>query len=392
MIQLQEHRKPHPFSLFNLGFRPFFLGGALAAALLLVSWLVIFSKGAAIHYYGSGILWHSHEMLFGFSLAIIAGFLLTAVRNWTNVQTLYGWPLAALFLLWVAARLMPFVTSLPEHLIAFTDLAFAPMLAVSIAIPIIRSKNYRNLVFAPLLLGFFIANLLVHLELLGMTEATAGKGIQLGLFLVIVIISIIGGRVIPFFTERGVEGVSCKRYEKLEKAIIPLSIIWLLLSLLPFTTALAVFSLVLGLANLVRCFGWFNRAILAVPLVWILQLGYLFVPLGLILFGLSQLELLSQSAAFHALAVGAIGNLTLGMMSRVSLGHSGRPLAVNRVIVFAFALMLFAAVLRTSIDLLPIPYMAVIHLSGALWVLAWLLFLVKYTAMLIKPRLDGVYG
>jgi len=364
----------------------------LSAALLLVICLVIFSKGAVINFYDSGILWHSHEMLFGFSLAIIAGFLLTAVRNWTNVQTLYGWPLAALFLLWLAARLMPFVTSLPEHLIAFTDLAFAPMLAVSIAIPIIRSKNYRNLVFAPLLLGFFIANLLVHLELLGVTQSTSEAGIQLGLFLVIVIISIIGGRVIPFFTERGVEGVSCKRYEKLEKAIIPLSIVWLLLSLTTFTTAIAVFSLILGLANLVRYFGWFSRAIFSVPLVWILQLGYLFVPLGLILFGLSQLELLSQSAAFHALAVGAIGNLTLGMMARVSLGHSGRPLAVNKVMVFAFVLMLIAAVLRTSIDLLPIPYMAVIHLSGTLWVLAWLLFLVKYTAILIKPRADGVYG
>ncbi len=392
MIQLQERREPSPFSLFNLGFRPFFLGGALISTVLLVLWLVVYSRGLQPHYYSYGVFWHAHEMLFGFTLAIIAGFLLTAVRNWTNVQTLFGWPLALIFMLWLIARLLPLFASLDPWVIAITDLAFAPLLALSIAWPIIRSGNWRNLVFVPLLVAFFIANLLMHLQLLGITEDTANTGIRLALFLVVTIITIIGGRVIPFFSERGVPGVQCQRYSWIEKAIIPATLVWLLSSLSEITPLVIATSAVVAAMNLIRFWGWFDKRILGTPLVWILQSGYLFIALGFLLFTFSSLGLISQSIAYHAFAVGGIGGLTLGMMARVSLGHTGRPLEVGPVIITAFFLMLLAAIIRIAVHYLPIPYLASLHLSGTLWSIAWILFLIRYLPILIKPRVDGLYG
>ncbi|MAY42311.1 MULTISPECIES: NnrS family protein [unclassified Neptuniibacter] len=392
MIQLQERREPSSFSLFNLGFRPFFLAGAISAAVLVGLWLIALSQGYQPNYYQIGVYWHAHEMIFGFSVAIIAGFLLTAVKTWTNVQTLYSWPLAGLFLLWLSARILPIFSETPATIVAAVDLAFLPLVAISIAWPIIRSKNYRNLVFVPVLTAFFIANLLFHLELLGIAESTAEHGIQLGLLLVIMVITIIGGRVIPFFTERGVEGVKCKKYPLLEKIIIPTSILWILISLSEFKTAIAAISLILGLMNLVRISGWMSPKIFKVPLVWILQVSYMFIVMGFFLYALSLFEIVSQSVAFHAFATGGIGGLTLGMMARVSLGHTGRKLATSPMIVTAFILMIISSLLRVGIDLIPLPYMSTLHLAGSLWILAWILFVIKYTPILIKPRVDGVYG
>ena len=392
MINLQEKHTPSAFSLFNLGFRPFFLGGALSAALLMALWLVIYSKGYQPNYYHFGVYWHAHEMLFGFSLAIIAGFLLTAVRTWTSVQTPHGLPLAGLFILWVIARVLPIFSTVPDVVIAVIDLAFAPLVAIGIGWPIIRSGNYRNLIFIPLLIGFFVANLLMHLELLQITEGTANQGIQLALFLVMVIISLIGGRVIPFFTERGVEGVQCRKYAVIEKSVIPLSLIWIISSFTPFTVITIILSLALSILHAVRLTGWFKPAILKVPLVWILQLGYAFLVFGFGLYFLSLLDIVSQSIAFHAFAAGAIGSLTLGMMARVSLGHTARPLKAAPIIICAFVLMACSGLIRITLGWLPLPDIAILHLSGSVWILSWLLFFAYYLPILVKPRIDGVYG
>ncbi|WP_286237324.1 NnrS family protein [Neptuniibacter halophilus] len=392
MIQLQERKSPPPFSLFNLGFRPFFLGSAIAAAVLIGCWLVFYSSGYQPHYYRYAVYWHAHEMLFGYTLAVIAGFLLTAVRNWTQVQTLHGWPLGALFLLWLSARLLPFFPAVSIEWVALIDLSFLPLLTLSLAWPILRSRNYRNLVFVVIMLGFFAANLMIHLQLLGITGQSADSGIQLALFLVVVVISILGGRVIPFFTERGVTGVRCRKFSLLEKAIIPLTLSWALISLSPYKDLIAALSLLLAAVHLLRLAGWFDLRIFSTPLVWILQLGYLFIGVGFALYGLSEWALVSRSIGFHAFAAGGIGCLTLGMMARVSLGHTGRSLVIGPMVVSAFILLLLSALLRISISLLPLPYLATLHLSGSLWILAWLLFLLHYTPILIRPRTDGVYG
>lgn len=392
MIPIQEKRTPHAFSLFNLGFRPFFLGGAISAVFLMLIWLHLLKTGSSIAYYQSSDLWHSHEMIFGFTTAIIAGFLLTAVRNWTNIQTPFGWNLAVLFCLWLMGRLVIFLPGIPDWLIATIDLSFLPVLAISLAIPIIKSRNFRNLIFIPILLAFFVANLMIHAELNQIAENTHIKGINLSLFLVILLITVIGGRVIPFFTERGVEGAQCTRFTWIEKTIIPTTIVWLFINLTDEMQIISSLSLALALMHICRIYGWFSRSILSVPLVWILQFSYLFIPLGFTLYGLAGFELVSRTVALHAFTVGAIGGMTLGMMARVSLGHTGRTLVINKIVFTAFCLILSAAVIRSGVNMLPIDYMMTIYISGGLWVFAWLLFLSRYTSILIKPRKDGLFG
>ncbi len=393
MIQLQEPRQPGAFSLFNLGFRPFFLFGALAAVLLIGHWLGALQSGWTPAYFTSGMYWHAHEMLFGFSLAIVAGFLLTAVRTWTNVQTPYGWSLAGIFAVWLTARILPFIPAVPDNLIALLNLGFPLLVALGIGIPIIRSGNYRNLVFIGALAGFFIASLLVHLQLLGITENTLMSGLHLALYLVVLIIVVIGGRVIPFFTERGIgNNVSCLRRSWLEKALLPLTVIWLLCQLLLPGTVAAVLSIALFALQLLRLAGWYQTALWQHPLLWILHAGYGFIVLGFGLQAFAQLGWLASSIALHAFTVGGIGGLTLGMMARVSLGHTGRTLAVNKLIITAFACLILSALVRISTQWLPLPYNTGLHISGGLWMLAWLLFVIRYLPILVKPRVDGLWG
>jgi uncharacterized protein involved in response to NO len=392
MIPIREHQKPKPFSLFNLGFRPFFLGGALASAILMMGWLHLLASGSQVNYYPSTALWHGHEMLFGFALAIVAGFLLTAVKTWTNVQTPYGWPLAVIFLVWLLARIIIFIPAVPPWLVALVDLSFAPVLAFSIAVPVIRSQNYRNLIFVPLLSAFFVANLIFHAEIAGLIAGWFDKAMQLALSLIIMMIVIIGGRVIPFFTERGVPGVTCQRYPWIEKAIVPLMLIWIIGSLSGIAPLIVVLSLVLGVVSAVRSYGWFSQKVFRVPLVWVLHFGYLFIAVGFVLYALAHLELVPHSVALHAFTAGAIGTMTLGMMARVSLGHTGRSLEIPTCVKIAFIMMVLAAVIRICIQWLPMEYMTTLYISGALWIAAWALFLYRYTALLIKPRVDGLFG
>ena len=392
MIPLQEPRKPGAFALFYLGFRPFFLLGALFALLLIGHWLGAFQSGWTPTYFQAGVFWHAHEMLFGFSLAIIAGFLLTAVRNWTNVQTPFGWTLAGIVAVWLIARILPFIPQVPGSLIALMNLGFPVLVALGIGVPIVRSGNHRNLIFVGALVGFFIAALLVHLQLMGITTATLQTGLHLSLYLVVLIIVVIGGRVIPFFTERGIGDVTCHRTSWLEKALIPLTVAWLVCQLLLPGIIAAGLSLLLAVLQLIRLAGWYQKALWKHPLLWILHGGYGFIVLGFFLQAAAQFGVLNPSIALHAFTVGGIGGLTLGMMARVSLGHTGRPLQVTRMIQIAFICMLLGAVLRIGVDLLPVPYYTALHISGGFWMLAWLLFLIRYVPILIKPRADGLWG
>lgn len=392
MLQLQEPRKSHPFSLFNLAFRPFFLFGALFAFLLVGHWIGTYQGNWQPAYYQLGLFWHAHEMLFGFTLAIIGGFLMTAVRTWTQVQTPFGWTLAAITLLWLSARLLPFIPSAPGELIAVLDLAFTPAVALGIGIPILRSHNYRNLVFLIALSGFFIANLLVHLQLLGFSEDTLFTGLYLALYLTILVITVLGGRVIPFFTEKGIGNVSCQRYGWLEKILIPVTVFWLISQLfLPNSVAL-ISNLVMAAIHGIRVCGWRQRTLIKHPLLWILHIGYGSLALGCLLMAAANAGWLNSSLAIHTFTLGAIGCLTLGMMARVSLGHTGRVLKVHWSLSIAFALMVIATLIRISVGLLPLSYHQHIVFSGVLWSLAWLIFVLRYTPILIKPRVDGLWG
>ncbi|GGO82909.1 hypothetical protein GCM10011348_25360 [Marinobacterium nitratireducens] len=391
MIPLQERHIPSPFSLFNLGFRPFFIASALAGAGLIGLWLLSWPAKIPSAYFDSGLVWHAHEMLFGFATAVIAGFLLTAVRNWTSIQTLRGPWLAGLTLLWLAGRAVPLLPA-PPWLTALTDLSFLPLLAAALAWPILRAGNYRNLVFLLLLAGLFAGNLLVHLERLGLTGNTALTGLHLALYLIVAMMLLMGGRVIPFFTEKGLGDFSARRHPWLERLVMPLALLWALCWGLQWQLP----ALILSAANLVlhgwRQRGWIDARIARVPLLWILHLGYLFITAGFALQLIVAAAGWPPSIALHAFAAGAIGSLTLGMMARVSLGHTGRTLQTPAGIGLAFALMLLAGVLRIVLPLAPVSYGLALHLSGTCWILAWLLYLFRYAPMLCRPRVDGLYG
>ncbi len=382
-------------TLFALGFRPFFLMAGIFAVILMALWAGAFVTNRPLTTYYGMTGWHSHEMIFGYACAVIAGFLLTAVKNWTGMETAKGPPLAGLSALWLAGRIMPFFPGgLPPWLIALVDFLFLPALAFSLAIPLVRGGQKRNLFFIPLLSAFALADLLVHLELCGFAYGSARAGNFLALDLIILLIVIMGGRVIPFFTERALSGVSPKRWRWIEWSSIASVIAFMLAELfLPGSIPAGVMAGLAAASNGLRLAGWYTKRFWAVPLLWVLHLAYAWVVVGFCLKALAALDLVSPQLTLHAFTVGGIGVLTLGMMARVSLGHTGRPLKAARPAVFAFALINLAAVLRGIVPIIfPYWFLQLVALSGGLWILSFLIFVVIYTPILISPRVDGLPG
>jgi uncharacterized protein involved in response to NO len=381
--------------LFALGFRPFFLLSGLFAILSIALWVPTFVGWLPLNSYYGQIGWHSHEMIFGYTAAVIAGFLLTSVRNWTEMATPQGSSLAALTLIWCLGRILPFFPSaLSAELIALVDLSFLPALAVGIGVPLVRRGDRRNLLFLPLIAVFWLANILVHLALLGFVPNLAHKAVILGLNLVVLLIVIMGGRVIPFFTERALQAVRIKRWNAIERLAI--------ISVIAFTLAefffidprvAGVFAGVAAIANGIRLGGWYTYRYWRVPLLWVLHLGYGWIVAGFMLKAGSALGVIPPQFTVHAFSLGAIGVLTMGMMARVSLGHTGRPLKVGAGMVIAFAAVNLAAVTRGLLPILqPQWFPQVVILSGVLWLVAYAIFIVVYVPVLLQPRLDGKLG
>ncbi|HET9884412.1 MAG TPA: NnrS family protein [Candidatus Binatia bacterium] len=381
--------------VFNLGFRPFFLLSGAFAIILIALWIPVFTGGRALSTYYGQIGWHSHEMIFGYTVGVIAGFLLTSVRNWTGRSTATGGFLATLVTLWLLGRILPFfAATMPAWSISVVDLAFLPALTASIGVPLVRHGEKRNLLFLPLILGLFFANLLVHLELLGVVPGVAHHGIFLGLYLIILLIVIMGGRVVPFFTERALPGVVIKRRPLLEW-LAPLTVIAYLLAELLFPNS-EVAGALAGLAaiiNGIRVVSWYSHRYWQAPLLWVLHLGYGWIVVGFLLKAAASLGLVAAQFTIHAFTVGGIGVLTIGMMARVSLGHTARPLKVTSSIAVAFALLNIAAVLRGLLpSIFPLWFSQLVILSGMLWIAAFLIFVIVYAPILTQPRIDGQPG
>jgi uncharacterized protein involved in response to NO len=381
--------------LFALGFRPFFLLAGFFAIFLVAAWVPVFVGGFAFDTYYGQLGWHSHEMIFGFTSAVVAGFLLTAVRNWTDTPTPTGGYLAAMAALWLGGRIIPlFPDSLPGWLIALVDLAFLPVVAIGIGVPLVRKGEKRNLVFLLLLSGLFIGNLLTHLDLLGYGQQPAGLGIFLGLHIVILLIVIMGGRVIPFFTERALQGVVIKRRPVIEW-LAPVSALAFLCAEL-FRAEMDIVGVCAALAaimNGIRLASWYTHRFWRVPLLWVLHLGYGWIVAGFCLETAAAFRAIPPQSTTHAFTAGAIGVLTLGMMARVALGHTGRPLGVGPAMAVAFGLVNLSAFLRTLPPIwIPQRLSEFVILSGALWCIAFVIFVVVYTPILTQPRIDGRPG
>lgn len=382
-------RFSHP--VLALGFRPFFLGAGLMGALWLPLWLGIYFAGLDLPLATDPLAWHAHELVFGLAGAVLAGFLLTAARNWTKQPTPVRGPLAALVLVWFLGRVVMLVGgALPPSVVQLVDLAFLPAVALALARPLVAAKNRRNYAFVAMLLALFAVNLAFHLGDASLHRAAATAGV----YAVILFIVVMGGRVIPVFTRNALPNARVRGHKLLDwtAAIATAALVVAQIAQIGLPTH--VIALVAGAANLVRLFGWDTRATLDNPLLWVLHVGYAFVGLGFILVGLAPwLPALAGGAPLHALTVGALGTLVLGMMARVSLGHTGRPLVAPRAMAFAFALITVAALLRV---VLPIAstglYVAGLIGAGSAFTLAFVIFVVVYAPILMRPRVDGAPG
>ena len=330
----QAPRRARGFALWELGFRPFYLLASGFAALSIGLWALQFS-GWLGHPYLRGPLWHAHEMLFGFTLAVLVGFLFTAGRNWSNQPTPTGPLLAALAVLWIAGRVL--VLTPFGWAAAIVNAAFPLAAAVALAIPFVAAGNRRNYFFVGLLALMSVAELALHLNQLQALHLPDWIGIQLGLDIMLFILSVMAGRVVPLFTNNGVPGAGASRHPMLEKVVLGSVLALLLADALQLDGGLlALLIWVCAAAHLARWLLWRPWKVLRAPLVWVLHAAYLWIAVHLALRGLAEMSLVAASAATHALTVGAIGAMVLGMMTRTALGHTGWPLLATKAEVGAY--------------------------------------------------------
>lgn len=391
-MQLTERKQALAIApLWRLGFRPFFLFGALFALLAVGFWgAALQGLGGLVQPAGGLLAWHRHEMLFGFGLAIIAGFLLTAVQTWTGTPGLSGRPLGLLFSLWLTARLAWFVP-LPLVLLIVLQLAFTLLFITRMARQLIAARQQRNY---PVLLVLILLALCQALVLAGLLQSDDGlqrRGALAALWLIAALLSLIGGRVIPFFTQRGLGQVDAFAPSPWQDRL--LLVAGIIVAAL-FTSGhnlqqnpwLATPFVLLTLLHGLRLWRWHLRGIWRVPLLWSLHLGYawlLLASFGMVAWHLGWLA--QASLANHALAVGAMGGLILAMMARVSLGHTGRPLQPPQAMAWAFVLLNLSALLR-------ITMLNWLWLAALCWLLAFALFALYYTPILCRARVDGHPG
>jgi uncharacterized protein involved in response to NO len=362
--------------MFALGFRPFYLLAGAYAALGVPVWAMQFLDWLPI----ADPLWHAHEMLFGYAFAVIAGFLLTAVRAWTGAPTPTGAALAAIAALWIVARALA-LFSLPAAAIA--DAVFALALAWGIGRPLIASRN-RNWFFIVLVLALGAASSAFH--------ALPRVALAAGLDLVLLVMVIIGGRVIPGFTNNAILGAGARRIAPLENACI-YSVLLLLATDLLDSNYGAVVALAAAALHAARLALWAPLKTRANPILWILHLSYAWIVAHLALRGYAGFGLAPEALATHALTVGAIGGLTIGMMTRTARGHTGRPLTAGNAEVAAYLLVNLAAAIRVFGPLLlPSTYVLAVLISAIFWSAAFTVFVIVYYPILSRPRLDGQPG
>lgn len=378
--------------LWQAGFRPFFLAAAVAGFAPVLAWVLLLSGLLPATGYVDLRAWHAHEMLFGYVVAVMAGFLLTAVRNWTGRDTTTPAGLRVLVLLWLAGRIAMLASAwLPPLVVALADLLFLPALAFTVVRPIILSDNRRNLVFPALLLALALLNAGFHA---GFHAAATGLSTHellprlpvLSALVAVLMIVVMGGRVIPFFTERGLATpFRARRVPALELLAAPSVVVFALaLLFFPQQPAVPLLAVLAAVVHAGRLAGWYTPAIRAEPLLWSLQLGYAWLPAGFLLHALAWFGIGRVELALHAFTAGAIASVTLGMMARVALGHTGRHLVVARLTQVAFLLVQLAALLRVLVPLLlPSAWVPAMQLAALLWALALLCFLRVYTPILL---------
>jgi len=383
---------PQGMPWLRLAFRPFYLGAALLATLIVPFWVAVFLGAINWQPTPPPLLWHAHEMLFGFAIAVIVGFLMTAGKSWTGLATPRGPALGFLFLLWLSARVASLVA--PYAVFAVLDLALLPIVALIFLRLLIRSRNWRNVPLALILLLLTVVNLTFHLSSTGVIDLNPMRSLYAALGFVVIIECVMAGRVVPFFTTSALPNLKIVTLPWLDRIALATTVVGMVLWVTEWHSGLASVALVLAFAlNLVRQWRWHPLATLGRPILWILHAAHLWLALGLGLLALAQLGLVTTSLGVHALGVGATGGLILGMMTRTARGHTGRPLTADAPEIAVYVLIMLAALLRVLLPLLtPSLYVSSLVASAAAWSAAFLIYLWQYTPWLVSARPDGKDG
>jgi uncharacterized protein involved in response to NO len=390
-----EQVSDHP--VLGYGFRPFFALAGLYGALSIALWLSLWTGVLALPLTLAPSHFHAHEMLFGFAAAALGGFLLTAVPNWTGQGPVRGRALLLLVLAWLAGRVAMVLSGmLDPRVVAAADLAFIPLLAAFQAPSIVVRGARRNLVFVAILLALFAANLGVHLEALGIA-GTASWGLRLGLNLFVLAVTLVGGRVVPAFTQGGLKAqgipVAISPLPRLDiAAILAVAAMTIAEAARAPDAAIGALAALAAAANLARLSRWRGHLTLRWPLLWVLQLGMAWLVAGLALKAAAGFGLVPEVMALHALGAGAVGTMTLAVMTRATLGHTGRELVAVPGSAVAYLSVGVGALLRVIAPLLPDAQFVLTVAGGAIWAAGFVLFLWLYGWMLLSPRPDGRSG
>lgn len=382
-------------SLFSYGFRPHFIAAGIAAAVLIPLWASSYVFGAHFRVAWPPTLWHGHEMLFGFVAAAIAGFLLTAVPNWTGQRGFSGSPLVGLSALWLAGRVAVYWSSvLPAWLVALVDVSFLPVVGLLIAPPLLRTAT-RNTPLLGILAALAICNGVFHWDVAHENAPAGGHVLLIAIDIVLVLATVIGGRIVPSFstaTLKAQDLAISPSHAIVERLAVGLMIgIVLLDANWPDTPASGTGALIASGVQAIRMIRWQSIRTWRAPIVWVLHLGYAWIPVGLALKGMALLTGMAIAAFWlHALTVGALASLILAVMTRAALGHTGRPLTVAPAIVAAYLLLSAAAIVRVfGLAMLGGSYPLVVLVAAILWTAAFTLFLFVYAPILVAPRVDG---
>jgi uncharacterized protein involved in response to NO len=386
-------------NLFAYGFRAHFLLAGIAAMLLVPLWALSFVAGTPLGWSWPPMLWHGHEMLFGFIASAIAGFLLTAVPSWTGQKGFAGRPLIILASIWLAARVLIASSALwPAALVAAVDLAFLPTLAALVAQPLFRSRS-RNTPLLAVLGLFWLTDLVFQIGLMRGNPPLALHALHIGIDIVLVLVTVIGGRIVPSFTISALRPLGLSDSVHNRSVLTRLAIAGMVAVALSdvFLPESRVAGVVAGFAacvQAVRLLQWATWRTLRQPIVWVLHLSYAWLPVGLALKAIALLSGASIAAFWlHALTIGALTTMILAVMTRASLGHTGRPLIANPLITLAYLLLTAAAAVRVfGLSALRLNYLVVIIWSALFWTLAFALFVIVYAPILWGPRADGKAG
>lgn len=382
-------------AVFSVGFRPFFLLAGIWAALAMALWIAMLTGRLSLPSVFDPVAWHAHELIFGYGGAVVAGFLLTAIPNWTGRLPVTGKPLALLAATWVAGRVaVAFGEPAGAGPVALIDLSFLAALTAIVAREIIAGKNRRNLPVLALCLVFLAGNAAFHWAAWAGGAAAGGAGARLGIGALVILISLIGGRVVPSFTRnwlaKRAAGALPVPMGRFDAGVLATGAAALALWVpLPDSPAVGALLLALGVAHFLRLSRWAGWRCGSEPLVWVLHLAYFFVPLGFLLVGGAIVApgLLPASGVLHGWLAGAVGLMTLAMMTRASLGHSGRALRAGWVEIAVYLLILTATLARIAAGFGGPAWL--LHLAGTAWIAGFSLFAVAYWPILTRPRVGA---